>query len=136
MGYLPIIVALLGFILLFTVYIYGQIKPRKTNMTSIMDKMESVSRERKQLILSYHNANQDSPFGDVAEQLKKISTDRFQSFSKEESLMIDMNLVVSKVSDKMVATKIERLNEEQKQLIRTLKTTSGEYNRFISSPSN
>ena len=105
-------------------------------MTSIMDKMESVSRERKQLILSYHNANQDSPFGDVAEQLKKISTDRFQSFSKEESLMIDINLVVSKVSDKMVATKIERLNEEQKQLIRTLKTTSGEYNRFISSPSN
>ena len=133
---MPIIVALLGFILLFSIYIYNQIKPRKANLTATIDKMEAVSRERKHLILSYHSANPNSPLGEVADLLRKTSTDRFQSFNKEESLMHEINLVVADVSDKTVATKIERLNEEQKQLIRKLKTTSGEYNRFIAAPSN
>ncbi|KYG84632.1 hypothetical protein AWW67_18235 [Roseivirga seohaensis] len=136
MGYMPIIVALLGFTLLFSIYIYNQIKPRKANITKTIDRMEEVSRERKQLILGYHNSNEVSPLAEVAMQLKKTSTDRFQSFNKEEALIDEINLVAPQISDKPLSTQIQRLNEEQKQLLRKLRTTSGEYNRFIASPAN
>tara|TARA_R110000823_G_scaffold295431_4_gene415129 strand:+ start:373071 stop:373517 length:447 start_codon:yes stop_codon:yes gene_type:complete len=136
MGFMPIIVALLGFILLFSIYIYNQIKPRKANITKTIDKMEEVSRERKQLILGYDSANDASPLADIATQLRKTSTDRFQSFNKEETLIDEINRAAPQISDKSLSTQIQRLNEQQKQLLRTLKTTSGEYNRFIASPSN
>lgn len=98
--------------------------------------MEEVSRERKHLILNYHSSNEISPLAEVAIQLKKTSTDRFQSFNKEESLIDEINIAAPQISDKSISTQIQRLNEQQKQLLRTLKTTSGEYNRFIAAPSN
>jgi len=133
---MPIIVALSGFILLFSIYIYNQIKPRKANITKMIDRMEVVSRERKHLILGHHRSNEVSPLSEIAGQLKKTSTDRFQSFSKEELLIAEINLAAPQISDKPLSTQIQRLNEEQKQLLRNLKTASGEYNRFIASPSN
>ncbi|WP_323757066.1 hypothetical protein [Roseivirga sp.] len=133
---MPIIVALSGFILLFSIYIYNQIKPRKANITKMIDRMEEVSRERKHLILGHHSSNEVSPLSEIAGQLKKTSTDRFQSFSKEELLIAEINLAAPQISDKPLSTQIQRLNEEQKQLLRNLKTASGEYNRFIASPSN
>lgn len=98
--------------------------------------MEEVSRERKQLILGHDSTNDASPLADIATQLRKTSTDRFQSFNKEETLIDEINRAAPQISDKSLSTQIQRLNEQQKQLLRTLKTTSGEYNRFIASPSN
>ncbi|MGW8122139.1 hypothetical protein ACV07N_05715 [Roseivirga echinicomitans] len=133
---MPIIVALSGFVFLFSIYVYNQIKPRKVNLTKTVDLMEEISRERKHLILSYDDSHENSPLAEVANQLKKTSTDRFQSFNKEELLINEIYLAAPEISDKPLSTQIQRLNEQQKQLLRTLRTNSGEYNRFISAPSN
>lgn len=87
MGFLPIFVALLGLILLYTIYTYNQIKPRKANLTSVIDHMAANSRERKQLVLTYDAQQPNSELSDLAEKFKRTSTDRFQSYKKKKSLL-------------------------------------------------
>lgn len=134
MGFLPIIVALTGLILLFSIYTYNQIKPRKANINSIVNKMAEVSKNRKELILAYDTSNPGTEIADVADQLKKSSTDRFQSFNKEEGITHAIDIAIDKLSDAALAKRLRELNELQMGLIEKLKEVSSEYNTFIAKP--
>lgn len=132
MGFLPIIVALLGLILLFSIYTYNQIKPRKANLSKVIDEMAVVSRERKNAILMYDSEHKDSALAEAANVLKRTSTDRFQSFNKEESLITETNAAVEAFGDENLKIKVHSLNEKQKALIQKLHSVSADYNTFIS----
>lgn len=132
MGFLPIFVALLGLILLYTIYTYNQIKPRKANLTSVIDHMAANSRERKQLVLTYDAQHPNSELSDLAEKLKRTSTDRFQSYKKEEEFIEEVDSAAQKTTDSELAEKLRLYNSKQKDLMSSLKSKANEYNRFIS----
>lgn len=131
MGYLPIFVALLGLILLYTIYTYNQIKPRKANLNAVIDRMAANSRERKQLVLQHAAKNPNSELAELAEKFKKTSTDRFQSYKKEEEFINEANAVAENIVDKKLGEQLKTLNTKQEELIRGLKAKANEYNRFI-----
>ena len=87
MGFFPIFIALAGLILLYSLFTYNQIKPKKAALTQVIDEMAEVSRERKGLVLAHDRENENSPLKEAAADLMKTSTDRFQSFRKENELI-------------------------------------------------
>lgn len=135
MGYVPIVIMLLGFIVLASLYIYNKIKPLKANLTRVIDEMAEVSRNRKHLILNYDRENEGSPVAEAAAELKKTSTDRFQSFNKENLLLE----VTDKASEALEAgelkEQIHALNRQQEELIQKLQRVSATYNDYIGKPS-
>lgn len=134
MGYLPIIVAILGLILLFSIYTYNLLKPRKANINLVVNQMAEVSKNRKQLILAYDASHPGTAISDVADQLRKTSTDRFQSFNKEEGIMHAIDIAIDKLADAALAARLKELNAQQEKLIEKLRGISSEYNTFISKP--
>lgn len=131
MGFVPIVVALLGLIVLYSVFTYNKIKPLKAAVTRVIDQMSEVSRKRKMLIINYDQENAGSSLAEAAAELKKTSTDRFQSYKKEDSLLTVTAEGASGVSDEKVKSEILSLNDQQKELIKKLQSTSNAYNRFI-----
>jgi hypothetical protein len=80
MGFIPIFVALLGLILLYTIFIYNQIKPRKVRLTQVINQMAANSNQRKMAIFKFNEDHPNAGLGNAAQALRKTSTDRFQSF--------------------------------------------------------
>jgi hypothetical protein len=133
MGYLPIFVALSGLILLYSLYTYNQIKPKKAALTMVIDQMAKLSSERKNLILTYDRANDNSILNEAAADLMKTSTDRFQSFRKENELITKTNASALNLSEneKNLKTQILDLNQRQEEKLKQLESKAGLYNRFI-----
>lgn len=131
MGYLPIIVALLGLITLYSVFTYNKIKPLKALVTRVIDQMTEVSRKRKMLIINYDQQNTGSSLAQAAVELKKTSTDRFQSYNKEESLLAITSEGANDLTDTELKNEILTLNKQLQGLIKKLKSTSKTYNTFI-----
>ncbi len=131
MGYVPIFVALLGLVLLYTIYTYNLIKPRKARLTQVIDQMAKNSSLRKNIILKYDQANEGSTLSDVAQLLKKTSTDRFQSYRKEEELVLAIDTAANSLSDKQISNDLLSANKTQQELMGKLKSMSNEYNTFI-----
>jgi len=134
MGYIPIFIALLGFVLLYSIYTYNLIKPRKAQLTKAIDNMAENSKNRKHIILSYDQANPNSSLTEVATLLKKASTNRFQSYKKEEEFIAAINTALTEINDKAVQKELKQANSQQELLIKNLKSTSREYNSFIAKP--
>lgn len=131
MGYVPIFVALLGLVLLYTLYTYNLIKPRKARLTQVIDEMARNSGLRKNIVLSYDRENEGSSLSEVATMLKKTSTDRFQSYRKEEELMSAIESGLTGLSDEKVRNELTEANKTQQELIKKLESVSNEYNAFI-----
>lgn len=131
-GYFPIAVALLGLVVLYSLYTYNQIKPLKAALTKVIDDMADVSRKRKMLIINYDQQNGDGFMSTAASELKKTSTDRFQSYKKEESLLAVTTEAAENVPDEGIKKEIMDLNGRQRELIKKLENASNRYNRFIS----
>ena len=133
MGFLPIFVALVGLVLLYSIYTYNQIKPKKAALTLVIDQMAKLSSERKNLILDHDRSNDNSPLNAAASDLMKTSTDRFQSFRKENELIAKTNEGASSLNeqDKGLQSQILDLNKNQKGNLEQLQTKAGQYNRFI-----
>ncbi len=131
MGYVPIFVALLGLVLLYTIYTYNLIKPRKARLTQVIDEMARNSGIRKNIVLSYDRENEGSSLSEVAGMLKKTSTDRFQSYRKEEELMSAIEAAANSLSDQKVSGELLETNKTQQELIKKLQSVSNEYNSFI-----
>ena len=132
MGYIPTIVALLGLIALYSVFTYNKIKPLKALVTRVIDQMTEVSRKRKMLIINHDQQNPGSSLAQAAAELKKTSTDRFQSYNKEESLLAITTEGANELTDIELKNEILNLNKQQEGLIKKLQGTSKVYNRFIS----
>ncbi len=131
MGYIPLFIALLGLVLLYTIYTYNLIKPRKARLTQVIDDMAENSRNRKNIILEHDRSNGDSPLKEVAEMLKKASTDRFQSYRKEEEFLSSIETAISGIDDNDLRDKLQAINEKQALLIKKLQSVSNDYNSFI-----
>ena len=131
MGFVPLIVALLGLILLYTGYTYNRIKPLKAAVTRVIDQMSEVSRKRKMVIINYDQQNEGSSLAQASAELKKTSTDRFQSYNKEESLLNATTEGANGLTDEGLKKEILDLNKEQEALIKKLKGTSDTYNTVI-----
>lgn len=131
MGYIPIFVALLAVVLLYTGYTYNLIKPRKARLTQVIDRMAKNSSNRKNIVLTYDSQNQGSALAEVANLLKKTSTDRFQSYRKEEELMSAIDGAINDLSDDKVSSDLKESNSTQQGLIEELKSVSNDYNSFI-----
>jgi len=131
MGYLPIFVALSGLVLLYSLYTKNQIIPKKTALILVIDQMAKLSSERKNLILTYDRANDNSVLNEVASDLMK--TDRFQTFRIENELITKTNAAASNLSeeDKDLKTQILELNQKQEEQLKQLALRAGQYNRFI-----
>lgn len=131
MGYIPIFIALLGLVLLYTIYTYNLIKPRKARLTQAIDRMAENSKNRKSIILSYDQSNEGSSLADVAIMLKKASTNRFQSYRKEEEYIQAINGALDGISDESVIEKLRSANSDQEAMIKNLLSISNEYNKYI-----
>ncbi len=132
MGFLPLFVAILGLVLLYSIYTYNQIKPRKANVNAIIDQMAVNHRERKQLILEQEQSSSRSELMKLADKLKRTSTDRFQSFKKEEEFLSDFENVINAIQGEELAVKLKAHNDKQAELTKALNVRSKEYNSFIS----
>lgn len=130
MGYIPIFVALLGVIILYSVLTYNQIKPRKSNLTAVIDQMAKNAQARKSLVLA--QSENEPAIQPVAEELKRTSTDRFQSFNKELKLIDSVNTACSKMENTDKADELKQINQKQADLTKVLKARVNEYNTFIS----
>lgn len=131
MGFLPLFVALFGLILLYTLFTYNQIKPRKAQLTRVVDQMAENSRNRKQLVLQYDAKNPESELRELVEKLKKTSTDRFQSYRKEEEFIDDFDNSIRELKNHELSAKLKEMNLKQQELMKLLKVKANEYNRFI-----
>lgn len=134
MGYIPIFVALFGFVLLYTIYTYNLIKPRKARLAQAIDRMAENSKNRKSIILAHDQANEGSSLAEVATMLKKASTNRFQSYGKEEEYIQAINTALAEISDKALVAQLKTANTEQESMIKNLQSISKEYNTFIGKP--
>ena len=134
MGFIPIFVALLGLILLYSIYTYNQIKPRKARLNQVVDQMAANSSQRKQSIFQYTSQNPESSLNEAQEVLKKTSTDRFQSFNKEEELIKVIDEGLAGLSDEALKVDLKKANESQAQLMKNLKLFAADYNRMIKEP--
>ncbi|HEY9116580.1 MAG TPA: hypothetical protein VIN11_02075 [Roseivirga sp.] len=131
MGFLPLFVALFGLILLYSIFTYNQIKPRKAQLNRVIDQMAENSRNRKQLVLQYEAQNPESELKELAEKLKKTSTDRFQSYKKEEEFIADFDRIILALKNAELSTQLKAMNHKQEELMKSLKAKANEYNRFI-----
>jgi len=131
MGFIPIFVALLGLILLYTIYIYNQIKPRKVRLTQVIDQMAANSGQRKMAIFKFDEDHSDTGLSDAAEALRKTSTDRFQSFKKEEELIAIVSQGIISIEDEQLKEFLTKSNKAQEQLMKKLRNYANDYNRLI-----
>lgn len=133
MGYLPIFVALTGLVVLYSLYTKNQIKPKKAALTLVIDQMAKLSNKRKSIILNYDRAHDNSVLNELASDLMKTSTDRFQSFRIENEMITKTNEAVSNLSgeDLNLKTQILELNQQQEQKLQQLQSKADQYNRFI-----
>lgn len=131
MGYIPTFVALFGLVLLYTVYTYNLIKPRKARLTQVIDQMAKNSNARKNIVLTYDKENDGSPLSKVADLLKKTSTDRFQSYKKEDELILAIKTAIEQIKDDQISTELKSANQVQQDLMKRLQSFSAEYNAFI-----
>ncbi len=134
MGYIPIFVALLGLVVLYSVYNLNLIKPRKGRITTIINKMAELSRDRKARILKHVEANEQSTLQPAAEALKKTSTDRFQSYKKEEDMISMIEDCLKGIESDEEKKELSQLNTAQAKLMKQLKSAADDYNRHISKP--
>ena len=70
--------------------------------------MAANSGQRKMAVFTYDSNNAGSSLVEAATQLKKTSTDRFQSYKKEEELIQVVNEGLSGLSDQEVKADIEK----------------------------
>lgn len=131
MGFIPIFVALLGFIIIYSLYTYNLIKPRKARLTQVIDQMAANAGQRKQAILKYDAANENSSLAEAAAQLKRTSTDRFQSYKKEEELIAAIETDLQNLDNPALKADLQKHNETQRKLMQQLKSYAGDYNRMI-----
>jgi len=131
MGFIPIFVALLGLIFLYSIYTYNQIKPRKARLTQVVDQMAANSGQRKMAIFKYDSENPGSSLTEAAETLKKTSTDRFQSYRKEEELIAVISNGLSELKDDSLKSDLEKSNAAQQELMGKLKSYANDYNNMI-----
>lgn len=131
MGYVPLFVALLALIVLYTLYTYNLIKPRKAKLTQVIDRMAENSRNRKNLILEHDRSNENSPLSEVAGLLKKTSTDRFQSYRKEEEFITAIESAIQTLEDQNLGNQLKEANSRQQELIGSLESAAAGYNDFI-----
>ncbi|RKQ49363.1 hypothetical protein BXY85_0352 [Roseivirga pacifica] len=131
MGFIPIFVALLGLIIIYSIYTYNLIKPRKARLTQVIDQMAANATQRKQAILAYDAQNENASLADAAAQLKRTSTDRFQSYKKEEELIDVINQGLTGLTDESLKADLQKANSTQEQLMKQLKNYAGDYNRMI-----
>lgn len=131
MGFIPIFVALLGLVLLYTIYTYNQIKPRKARLTQVIDQMAANSGQRKMAIFKFDADQPNSSLSEAAAQLKKTSTDRFQSYKKEEELISVINAGIEGLSDEALKADLTQANSAQQELMKKLKTYALDYNNLI-----
>lgn len=134
MGFIPIFVALLGLVLLYTIYTYNQIKPRKARLTQVIDQMAVNSGQRKMAIFKFDADQPNSSLSEAAAQLKKTSTDRFQSYKKEEELISVINAGLEGLSDETLKADLTQANSAQQELMKKLKTFALDYNQLIEKP--
>lgn len=134
MGYIPIFVALLGVVVLYSVYNLNLIKPRKAKITAIIKKMAELSTKRKALILKNTEKNENSPLQPAAEALKKTSTDQFQSYKKEEELIDTIKNCLESLDASDEKKELIEINKGQEQLMKQLKSAAKDYNNIISAP--
>lgn len=131
MGFIPIFVALSGLILLYSIYTYNQIKPRKTRINQVIDQMAANSALRKQLIFTAEQQSSNAVLSEIAMTLKKSSTDRFQSFKKEEDLIEKIARNIETLQDGSTRDKLKEVNDRQKQLLKNLERFARDYNGMI-----
>ena len=131
MGFIPVIIALSGLVLLYSIFTYNQIKPKKVTLNQIINEMAKVSSHRKQLILSYDKDNPGSGISSIAKELRKTSTDRFQTFKKENDLIQKTNIAINRLDDPTIKSQVLELNQKQEKHLKTLKIRATQYNRFI-----
>lgn len=131
MGFIPIFVALLGLIIIYSIYTYNLIKPRKARLTQVIDQMAANATQRKQAILAYDAQNENASLADAAAVLKRTSTDRFQSYKKEEELISVINQGLTGLTDESLKADLQKANSTQEQLMKQLKNYAGDYNRMI-----
>lgn len=131
MGFIPIFVALLGLVLLYSIYTYNQLKPRKARINQVIDQMAANSSQRKMAIFNYVNGQPESSLKEPAERLKKTSTDRFQSYNKEEELIQIISQGLDGLSDEKLKEDLMKANDAQKQLMQKLKSYAADYNQMI-----
>ncbi len=133
MGTVPIFIALVGLVLLYSIFTYNQIKPLKAAFTLVIDDMANISRERKNLILTYDRENENSALNEVAKELMKTSTDRFQSYRKENDLISKTNqgAMALEPESSELREKIQSLNSQQEEKMKLLEQKANAYNTFI-----
>jgi len=131
MGFIPIFVALLGLILLYTIYTYNLIKPRKTRLNQIIDQMAANSSQRKQALFTYTKEHPESSLHQASDALQKVSTDRFQSYQKEEELIELISTGTKGLGDESIKEQLIKANEAQQALMKKLKAFANDYNRLI-----
>ncbi len=133
MGFLPIFIALFGLILLYSLFTYNQIKPKKAAWNLVIDEMAKLSRNRKDIILNHDRQHENSPLSEVAKELMKTSTDRFQSFRKENELIAKTNEAATSLGTEHQGLKDEimSLNKSQEANLQKLESKTGQYNAFI-----
>ena len=131
MGFIPIIIALSGLVLLYSIFTYNQIKPRKAAINQLTNQMAEISNHRKQLILSYDKDNPGFGISPIAKELKKTSTDRFQTFKKENGLIQKINTAIHELDDPTVKNQLLELNQKQESHLKKLEVRAAQYNRFI-----
>jgi hypothetical protein len=132
MGFIPIFVALLGLVLLYTLYTYNQIKPRKTIINQIVDQMAANSTQRKKAIFDFDQQLPGSSLAEVASQLKRQSTDRFQSYQKENELIKSIEDGLKGLENEKLKEELHRANETQRALLKKLTSYTIDYNKLIS----
>lgn len=131
MGFIPIFVALSGLILLYCIYTYNQIKPRKLRINQVIEQMAANSSQRKQMIFTFDENTPNSPLSGVAKILRKSSTDRFQSVKKEQELIELIDASLNDLRDEELKSELQRSNEAQKKLLKNLSVFARDYNAMI-----
>lgn len=134
MGFIPIFVALLGLVLLYTIYTYNQIKPRKLRLTQIIDQMAANSGQRKLAIFKFDAEHPKTSLAEASALLKKTSTDRFQSYKKEEELINVIAVSIKALNDESLKADLQQANETQVALMKKLKSYAQDYNNLIAKP--
>lgn len=95
--------------------------------------MAKLSRNRKDIILNHDRQHENSPLSEVAKELMKTSTDRFQSFRKENELIAKTNEAATSLGTEHQGLKDEimSLNKSQEANLQKLESKTGQYNAFI-----
>ena len=81
--------------------------------------MAANSCQRKGTILSYDAQHSDSLMKEASETFKRNSTDRFQSYKKEEELIGITSSVIEGLPDNQAKEELKKTNTIQKALLKS-----------------